>query len=225
MHHRDEDGRRLPYLVWRFADPWRVASSAAVGGGIGDRSWIVNAQVAPDYRRVDLDEHVAALAPAPGPDDAPGVGLLTAADVSYAGDHHDDGVVVRATVGIRLPVLAGTVAAHAPALAARPGTINLVVLIPYPLTDAALVNVATTITEAKTQALFHAGVAGTGTASDAVAVACPHPGTAAAGGSDPFGGPLSAWGGRAARASYAAVLDGIAHSRAVMAARPGGSAR
>ena len=239
MHHRDEQGRRLPFLVWRFPENWRAASSAAVGGGIGDRAWILNAQVAPDYARTDLAAHIAALArstgidadPDPDPDSGPGcgsdgsgVGLLTAADVTHATDVHDAGVVVRASVGIRLPVLAGTSepwTVPAP-LTLRPGTINLVVLVPHPLTDGALVNVLTSVTEAKVQALFEAGVRGTGTASDAIVVACPR--AAAAPERDPFGGPLSTWGGSAARASYAAVLAGVAHSRAVMAAEAGGDA-
>lgn len=209
---RDEPGCCLPYLVWRFAAPWRVASSAVVGGGIGDRSWIINAQVAPDYGRTDLEAHVASLARR-AQLTGRGVGLLTAADISHATDVEDGGVRVRATVGIRLPVWAGTTP-PADEGDDGPGTINTVVLLPHALTDGALVNVVTAVTEAKSQALFDAGVPGTGTASDAVAIACPVVSELR---SDVFGGPLSVWGGRSARAAYAAVLDGVAHSRAVMA--------
>jgi adenosylcobinamide hydrolase len=221
VHHRDELGRRLPFLVWRLPQAWRVASSASVGGGIGERSWIINAQVASDYGRTDLGEHLRELARA-ALLDGDGVGLLTAADVGHATDVERDGVVVRASVGIRLPVLAGTAPGLDAPTAARPGTINIVVLVPRALTDGALVNVVTTVTEAKAQALFDAGVAGTGTASDAIAVACPCAPTDGSAAADPFGGPLSVWGGRAARASYAAVLDGVAHSRAVIARTTGG---
>ncbi|PZS30767.1 MAG: hypothetical protein DLM61_10085, partial [Pseudonocardiales bacterium] len=56
---------------------------------------------------------------------------------------------------------------------------------------------------AKTQALLAAGIAGTGTASDAVTVICP-PGAA----SEQFGGPRSTWGARLARAVHDAVRAG-----------------
>ncbi len=84
------------------------------------------------------------------------------------------------------------------------GTINLVVLLPERLSDAALVNAVATATEAKSQALFEAGVAGTGTATDAVCIACPDEGPPHA-----FGGPRSVWGARLARAVHGAVLGGL----------------
>ena len=108
-------------------------------------------------------------------------------------------------------------AAVPPEVAAREadepvGTINLLVVVPVPLSDAALVNAVVTATEAKAQALAEAGLRGTGTSSDAVCVACP--GRAAAGGADgapePYGGPRSLWGGRIARAVHAAVAAGTA---------------
>ncbi len=52
-----------------------------------------------------------------------------------------------------------------------PGTINIIVSVPVPLSDAALVNAVMTVTEAKTQAVLDAGFPGTGTATDAVCVA------------------------------------------------------
>jgi adenosylcobinamide hydrolase len=68
------------------------------------------------------------------------------------------------------------------------------------LSDAALLNALCTATEAKTQALLAARVAGTGTASDAVTVVC-----SATGPAEPFAGPRSPWGARLARAVYEAV--------------------
>jgi adenosylcobinamide amidohydrolase len=85
-----------------------------------------------------------------------------------------------------------------------PGTINIVARLPVRLTDAALLNALTTATEAKSQALLTAGVPGTGTASDAITVACP-----ASGPTQPFGGPRSTWGARLARAVHDAVRAGI----------------
>ena len=100
--------------------------------------------------------------------------MLTAADVSRWVSTDDEGVTVAATVGLGLPVLA----AVPPEIAAREadepvGTINLLVVVPVPLSDAALVNAVVTATEAKAQALAEAGLRATGTSSDAVCVACP----------------------------------------------------
>jgi adenosylcobinamide amidohydrolase len=107
-----------------------------------------------------------------------------------------------ATVGITLPTWA---AASDESLApVPPGTINLVATAPVRLSDAALVNAVMTMTEAKTQAFLDRGIAGTGTASDAVAVACPEDGPA-----EPFGGPRSRVGSALARAVYDAVCAGI----------------
>jgi len=85
----------------------------------------------------------------------------------------------------------------------RPGTINIVVSVPVPLSDAAFVNAVVTATEAKTQAVLDAGFACTGTASDAVCVAAP-----ADGPGEDFAGPRSLWGARIARAVHAAVYAG-----------------
>lgn len=113
------------------------------------------------------------------------------------------------------------------------GTVNLFVLVDAVLGDAALVNLATTATEAKSQALFEAGVPGTGTASDAVCVACLDPRSAGLVGKGPppaqdgahrFGGPRSPWGLRVAKAVHRAVSDGATgdHERAVAGGWPRG---
>ena len=89
----------------------------------------------------------------------------------------------------------------------------MLVVVPVALSDAALVNLVITVTEAKTQALSEAGVPGTGTSSDAVCLACPVARAGEAGDAaevEPFGGPRSVWGARAARAVHAAVGAGTA---------------
>jgi adenosylcobinamide amidohydrolase len=226
VHRRTEDGHDLPFLVWSFPRPQHVLSSASVGGGLGERDWIINAQVVAGYGRVDLHEHVAQLAGLAGlPVDGParGVGLLTAADVSAGFAAHDSGLSVHATVGIREPTWAvGHAASSAGAAAARrvdaappPGTINIVAVLPVACEDAALVNLALTATEAKVQALVDAGVPGTGTVTDSVTVACTRAADTAAA-PVRFGGPRSVWGERLARAVHAAIVPGIAHSRRVI---------
>jgi len=136
----------------------------------------------------------------------PGVGLLTAAQVTAVVQRQDEGAHVAATVGLRVPTWAAAPPGSAdPELAPirRPGTINIVVSVPVPLSDAAFVNAVVTATEAKTQAVLDARFACTGTASDAVCVAAPGGGPG-----EDFAGPRSLWGARIARAVHAAVYAG-----------------
>jgi adenosylcobinamide amidohydrolase len=127
--------------------------------------------------------------------------MLTAADVRAHTDATDGGVEVISTVGLGHPILAAAPHDHRPMELV--GTINIVVLVPEGLSDAALVNAVATATEAKAQALRDLGVDATGTATDAVCVVCPHDGVAAT-----FGGPRSVWGSRIARAVHTSVLAG-----------------
>jgi adenosylcobinamide amidohydrolase len=199
---RREDGAELTMAAWRFDVPLLGLSSAPYGGGWGERHWVLAAQVAHDYRRLDPERHLAGLARglALG---GPGIGMLTAVDVREVRTAWGDGVAVAATVGVTRPCWAA--AAAEPDKAASPaGTVNIVAVLPRRLSRAALVNAVMTVTEAKSQALWDGGVPGTGTASDAVAVLCPQTGPA-----EPFGGPRSRWGARLARAAHGAVLDGI----------------
>lgn len=193
-----------PVLVWRLAEPLLSIASAPHGGGIGPCAWVVNAQVPSDYARVDVDEHVAEIATELGCT-GPGVGFLTAAAVEAVAAAHDHGVSVFATVGLQHPVWA---AAPDGADAAAPiGTINIVAYVPTRLTGAALVNAVMTVTEAKTQALLDAGIAGTGTASDALCVLTPLDGRP-----EPFAGPRSHVGAALARAVHGAVTAGAARA-------------
>ena len=203
VRSRREAGRDLPVLVWRLEEPWRCCSTAPHGGGLGLRRWVINAQVPASYARRDPSAHAAKLGTSLGLAGS-GVGMLTAADLRRRADHEDGGVEVVATVGLGHPILAA-----APRIAeggssdAVVGTVNIVALVPERLSDAALVNLVATATEAKAQALWDLGLRATGTATDAVTVLCPPEGRPAA-----FGGPRSLWGGRLARAVHGAVLSG-----------------
>ena len=46
---RTEDGLELSTLFWRLAVPMRCVSTAAIGGGFVDCSWVINAQVPKGY--------------------------------------------------------------------------------------------------------------------------------------------------------------------------------
>jgi adenosylcobinamide amidohydrolase len=218
-----------PLLLWRFPEGRLCVSSAVLGGGIGARSWVVNASVPIDYARTDPDRHLAELATALGLT-GPGVGLLTAVDVRTHHTATDGGVHATATVGLSSPAWAaapdgdfrrehpggrppGPVGKGGPAggvdRGGPVGTVNVVVAVPVRLTDAALVNAVVTATEAKAQAIWEAGVTATGTASDALCVHCPTgDGDPGAGAPEPYAGPRSVWGARIARAVHAAVLTG-----------------
>lgn len=202
---RTEDGQLLPLLVWRFAEPVLVASTASSGGGVGARNWIVNARVSHDYARCDLDAHAAELAAGAGLS-GDGTTMLTAADVLRVRCATDGGVSVAATVGLTHPTWAAAGPApdgSMPAEPPGPGTINIVAFLPVNLAPAALLGALCTATEAKSQALFERGVPGTGTPSDAVTICCPGEGA------ELFCGVRSDWGSRLARAVHAAVGAGI----------------
>ncbi|MET9699967.1 adenosylcobinamide amidohydrolase [Streptomyces sp. NPDC006529] len=198
---RTEDGERLHALLWSAGPGWRMISSAVLGGGIGERAWVLNAQVAHGYARTDPARHLAALAGTAGATGG-GVGLMTAADVRAYGRAEDGGseAVVTAGLGVR-----GWAASPAPGreLPAAPGTVNTLVAVPAALSDAALVNAVATATEAKVQALLDAGYDCSGTPTDAVCVAARVPGPGEA--PHAFAGPRSVWGARLARAVYAAT--------------------
>ncbi|MFF4652244.1 adenosylcobinamide amidohydrolase [Streptomyces sp. NPDC001380] len=225
---RTEDGACRHLLVWRAGPGWRMVSSAVLGGGLGERHWVVNAQVRAGYARMDPDRHLARLAAAHGLA-GEGVGLMTAAEVDDVTRAVDGGVTAVVTSGIGVPVWAaapdpaGTAPAGSPARAASaapyvPGTVNILAIVPAAVTDAGLVNLATTAAEAKVQALLDAGYDCSGTPSDAVCVAVrtPGPGRPA----EPFGGPRSLWGARLARAVHRAVREGAERDRERRAAGP-----
>lgn len=204
FHRRRAEYADLVTTVWEVGAERRAISSAMLGGGIGPVGWVVNAQVPGDYSRMDPVAHLSQMAADLGLSGR-GVGMLTAAPVAGTVTCEDGGVTASATVGLRVPTWAAAPeSALDPELAPMtPGTINITVDLPAPLTDAALVNAVMTVTEAKTQALIEAGYAATGTASDAVVVVVPVDGSP-----EVFAGPRSRWGGATARAVHAAVLRG-----------------
>jgi adenosylcobinamide hydrolase len=193
-------------LVWRFPSPRRALSTAPLGGGLGIARWALNVQVPPDYSRRDPAAHLASVASALGLDDG-GIAMMTAVDVRDWQWACEDGVEVAVTVGVTAPTWAAAPDDGSDVDGAAvqvPGTINVLASLPAAVDDGALVNAATTVAEAKAQALFDRGVSGTGTASDAVCVVCPPDGAAVG-----FGGPRSYWGSRLARAVHWAVSAGL----------------
>ncbi|MGI9622754.1 MAG: adenosylcobinamide amidohydrolase [Acidimicrobiales bacterium] len=196
-----------PVLVWRCAGPRLMLSSSSVGGGLGIREWVVNVEVDKGYDRTDLATHIRSISDGFGLS-GPGVGLLTAARVGDWAAANHSGARAWSTVGVSWPTWAAEAIGdrvepdNGPGPA--PGTINVVVELPVRCAPACLVNLIITATEAKTQALQEHGVAGTGTASDAVVVMCPPDGPEEA-----FGGPRSRWGALVANAVHETVAEGL----------------
>jgi adenosylcobinamide hydrolase len=195
-------------LVVDLGRPHRCLSSALLGGGLGWlRTWL-NLQVGRDYARTDPEAHLAAAAAGlPGPV----VGMMTAAPVAEHRIGRAGAARAVATVGVgRALAAAGT----RPRAAPSAGTINLLVVVGEPLSDAGLAGAVQTAVEAKAQALAAARVPAanadgfaTGTATDAICVACP-PGARV-----PFAGPATRVGGDLAHAVYEAVLAGALAGR------------
>ncbi|MGW8360364.1 adenosylcobinamide amidohydrolase [Streptomyces wedmorensis] len=202
----EEQGREWPLLVWAPGPGVRMVSSAVLGGGVGERAWVLNAQVPPGYGRLDPVAHLRELASGAGLVGR-GVGLMTAASVADRRHAVDGGAQAVVTAGIGVRGWAAAPGAGDVAAPRRPGTINIIVSLPVPLTDAALVNAVATATEAKTQALVELGADASGTPTDAVCVAAPTPTGAEA---EAFAGPRSLWGARLARAVHRATRSACA---------------
>jgi adenosylcobinamide hydrolase len=194
-------------LVVDFGGIRRCLSSSVVGGGLREAAAWLNLQVPHGYARMDPDAHLREEMAARGLDAAETLGAMTAARVGRATRHEEPGAArAVATVGIGVPLAAaGRLLREVPAV----NTINLLVLVEAPLTDAALVYAIQTATEAKAQALADAGIVArnhdgpaTGTATDSICIA------ARPGGTEPFAGSMSAAGAAIARCVHAAVVQG-----------------
>ena len=197
-------------LVWRWPRAVTALSSAPVGGGLVRPDWEVNIGVDSGYGRTDLAAHAAEVIA--GLDLAgQGTTLFTAADVARPARNAAGGVTVHATVGVSHPTWAapGDLSPGGAGAAGddppEPGTINVVIQVPVTLDGGAAVNAVITATEAKTQALIEAGIAGTGTATDAVVVVWPSSGAPV----ERFAGPRSPWGRRIACCVHGAVRSGL----------------
>ncbi|MFF5160191.1 adenosylcobinamide amidohydrolase [Streptomyces sp. NPDC000348] len=208
---RAENGERLHALLWTAGPGRRMISSAVLGGGIGERNRILNAQVPHGYPRTDPGRHLADLAAAAGAR-GPGVGLMTAADVSAYAHATDAGAEAYVTAGVDVRGWAAR-AGEGTGGPQDPGTVDTVVAVPVPLSDTALVNAVTTVTETKVQALLEAGLDCSGTPTDAVCVAARTPGPDEE--EHAFAGPRSLWGARPARAVHHAVRETVTAARAL----------
>ncbi len=243
LRDRHEDGHHLHHLVWRLGPGVRVCSSAVLGGGIGPRAWILNAQVPGGYPRLDPDRHLAEIAAAEGLT-GPGAGLMTAAEVAAYTTGHDGGVTATVTTGLGVRGWAAAPETAAPEFAASrtaapefaaPDTAAR----EFPAPDTAApgtesrtphrpgtVNIVVGLPVALSDAALVNAVA---TATEAKVQALLDAGLDCSGtptdavciaapepgpdGGEPFAGPRSPWGARIARAVHTAVLAGARPAR------------
>ncbi len=164
--------------IVRFPHKMRVLASTLVNGGFVESEGVLMIQVEKGYDMMRPEEDMlrTCAAMSLGPDT---VCFMTAADVpraistaeeTYNGVHAS----VVATAGVVNSVVAGELVPESViASLTKPGTINVVVAVDTPLEPSGLANAIITATEAKTAAMMDCNVRGTGTTSDAVAIACP----------------------------------------------------
>ncbi|OQP05979.1 ABC transporter ATP-binding protein [Geobacillus sp. 46C-IIa] len=168
-------------VVLAARTPLRVLSSALVGGGFQWATHFVNRHVGLDYDCRDAEGDMRRYLEQHGFPVARTIGMMTAVDVRDAVWRRKDGeafsVAVMVTAGVGNAVDAARAWQHQP-LVAKPGTINMVVVIGGTLTEAAFVQAVMTATEAKAKALAdrsvydpETGTAATGTSTDSLAVA------------------------------------------------------
>lgn len=172
---------RPPWLVARFAAPWRMASWSLNRPGLvlaDTVAWLHVAEHALTPATDPMEFLTSRLAEA-GLREA--VGLMTARDVRY---HRSEALRIgeaRAhclvTAGLTNAVdIAGARTRDA---GIAPGTINLLVAVSVALTDGALLEAISIAAEARTAALIDqnartpAGDSATGTGTDCIVVACP----------------------------------------------------
>lgn len=167
-------------LVVSFPQAYAVLSWAPLNGGFSLARSILNHQVRTDeYPAEEPAAFLLALAQRLQTP-TPVVGLMTGVMMERLVRRfvRRDELFLEcfATVGLSNALAVGDPATYEE----KPGTINLIAVLNQPLTESALVEATTIVTEAKTQALFTArikstisGAWATGTGTDCVAVACP----------------------------------------------------
>lgn len=164
--------RRDSSVVLHLDPPWQVLSSAVLGGGRRHARALIHLQVPLSYRcdRPERDLRAAARTLSlPGPV----VGLMTAVDLAetqlFSGQAQGAAVRAIITVGLRNLSRPGQTARGA-------GTINAILLCDTRLRDAAAVELAMLLSEAKAAALVESGLLtpngepASGTSTDAVAI-------------------------------------------------------
>lgn len=181
----EEDNHEATAVI-RFTEKMEVLSSAPLHGGHAVSDTVFIMQVPHDFHCTDymkiLGDKVAQYSL---PEDS--VGFMTAAEVKYVfssaeEECEDDSVYVASTAGVTNCVCAGDILTDWERKSLRSaeiyrkliaGTINVVAVSPYPLSDPGKINLMIPLVEGKTLAMRDLGYVETGTTSDAMAVVSP----------------------------------------------------
>ena len=170
------------YVAIRLPRRMRALSSTILNGGLGETGSVLMLQVPLHYDHSDPVGHLRMLIAELGlPADT--VCFMTAAELGKAFcvkevEHNGSRAIALVSAGISNSIRAGESSREGTVPHRQVGTINVMVVTDRPLDDCGLVNAVMTITEAKVAALLDHHIAGTGTTSDAVMVACPMEGEA-----------------------------------------------
>ncbi len=174
------DYKDSPVAIVKLPFRYKSLSSAIIGGGVSETNTVFIMEVPMGYDGACPERDLEDVRKYFGlPEDS--IGLMTAADIrrvitteSCIEGNVEAAAIVTAgttnavTAGERLPQsVIDTLPTH------KAGTINIIVIFSEPLQDCGMVNATATIAEAKTAGMNDAGVSGTGTTSDALAILCP----------------------------------------------------
>lgn len=173
-------------LVVETIKPFKVISSALVGGGMRWATTFVNRHVSLDYYCDDAEREMIQFLRQRGFDEQWTVGMMTAVDVNdvaFASVHEDVRLFVAVTAGVGNAVDSANAWRRTDTVMS-PGTINTFVFIDGHLSEAAFVQALMTVTEAKAKALYDKQVVdpqtntiATGTSTDCTAIAASQQGT------------------------------------------------
>ena len=180
-----EDGEMATAVI-RLSERMEVLSSAVLNGGHNVTDTLFIMQVSHGYNSSD---HMGDILHVRKKYDLPedSVGFMTAAEVKYlfsVSENEHEGVTVfaAATAGLSNHVVAGELLdnweerfriSQERYKILIGGTINIIGVSPFPLTDAAKINLMIPLTEAKSAAMASLGYKETGTTSDAMAIVSP----------------------------------------------------
>jgi adenosylcobinamide hydrolase len=166
------------FAIIRFPQKMRVLASTLRNGGYWETDTILMMQVEEGYDNREPENDMAEKLERLGLEGHT-IGFMTAAHIHKAltmaeVEYHGVKAVAVVTAGIVNAIMAGELLPDSILRKLnKPGTINIVVAVNVPFEDAGFANAIITTTEAKSAAMFDRGVRGTGTTSDAVAIASP----------------------------------------------------
>ena len=200
-------------LVIETMKPFKVLSSAIVGGGTRWATTFVNRHVSLDYRCDDAEQEMIKFLRQQGFDEQWTVGMMTAVDVrdvAFASAYEPVRLFVAVTAGVGNAVDSANAWRRTDVIAS-PGTINTFVFIDAHLSEAAFVQALMTATEAKAKALYDKQVVdpqtntiATGTSTDCIVIAASQQGVRYE-----YAGTITPIGKQLARAVYEATQTAI----------------